>query len=47
MDAAATVDTMIHEWLHARFPDLCEDTVNQAGIELSDMLDRADLIVDD
>lgn len=47
MDAPATADVMIHEYLHARWPDLGEDGVREAATEISAMLERADLIAED
>ena len=47
LDNPATVDTIIHEYLHARFPDLTEEAVNAAGTELSVILQRCGLIAGD
>lgn len=46
-DPVAMADTAIHEYIHARFPDLSERCVEQVGTEISDMLDRIGLISED
>lgn len=35
-----TLDTLIHEGLHAEFPDLDEDVVEQVGTNLADLVIR-------
>ena len=47
MDNPATTDTLIHEWLHARWPDLDEASVYTSATEISAMLERAGLIAED
>jgi hypothetical protein len=47
LDPVATVDTAIHEYLHARLPDLSEDSINQIGTELSEFLRRLEMIEED
>lgn len=47
MDNPATTDTLIHEWLHARRPDLDEASVYTSAVEISAMLERAGLIEED
>lgn len=37
-------DTLIHEYLHRALPDIEEDKVYKMANEITNMLDRADLI---
>lgn len=46
-DDITIVDTLIHEYLHQACPDMCEEKVEQMGVEIALMLDRADLIKKD
>lgn len=40
LDDRTMLDISLHEALHVLFPDLCEESVNNAGISLSDLLWR-------
>ena len=35
-----TLDTVLHECLHAAFPDLCEDAITEAATDISKALFR-------
>lgn len=41
------ISTVIHEWLHAFFPDLSENAVLQAESELVALLDSLGMLADD
>lgn len=47
MDEKLTADTLTHEALHIALPDLDEEAVNQIAIDITTMLDRADLLKGD
>lgn len=40
LDDRTMLDICIHEALHVLFEDLCEESVNNAGISISDLLWR-------
>jgi hypothetical protein len=39
-DTLADLDAIIHEGLHACFPDMCEDAINESATSLAVMLWR-------
>ena len=47
LTGAEAIGTVIHEWLHAYFPDAREDVILQAETELLSLLDSLGMLADE